>query len=283
MREYFCGRYFKCQSKDKTIAVIHAYHRAGGKTTCSIQIITDSGAWNAVFPYAVYTEDKKNGAVTIGGNYFGTDKMTLDIDDGAVKARGSVSFGNITPIKYDIMGPFRFVPFMECRHSVTSMFHTVDGEIEINGEMFVFSGDIGYIEGDRGYSFPKVYSWTQCCFEGGSLMLSVADIPFGPVHFTGIIGVIYTDGKERRIATYLGAKAEKIAGGEIVISQKKLKFTAKLIEKHAHPLYAPVGGEMTRVIRESASCRAYYKFEEDGKTLVEFESDKASFEYEYPK
>ena len=282
MREYFCGLYFKCQSKDKTVAVIHAYHRAGDKTTCSIQIITDSGAWNVVFPYDVYSEEKRAGVVRIGGNYFGKDKMALDIEENGFSAHGSVSFGKLTPIKYDIMGPFRFVPFMECRHSVTSMFHTVDGEIRINGELFVFSGDIGYIEGDRGYSFPKVYSWTQCCYDGGSLMLSVADIPFGPVHFTGIIGVIYADGKERRIATYLGAKAEKIEGGEIVIRQKKLKFTAKLIEKHAHSLYAPVGGEMTRVIRESASCRACYKLEENGEKLLEIESEKASFEYEYP-
>ena len=191
-------------------------------------------------------------------------------------------FGAFTPIKYDIMGPFRFVPFMECRHSVLSMYHTVDGVIEINGEKFVFDGDVGYIEGDRGHSFPKNYAWTQCFFDGGSLMLSVADIPFGPAHFTGIIGVIHSGGKERRIATYLGAKASKISDGEIVIKQRKTIFTAKLIEKHAHPLYAPVGGKMTRIIRESASCRAYYKLEEDGKTVLELESEKASFEYEYP-
>lgn len=282
MREYFCGRYFKCQSKTKTLAVIHAYHRAKSKTTCSIQIITDSGAWNVVFPYDVYSENKKSGIVKIGGNRFGTDKMTLDIEEDGIKARGSVTFGATTPIKYDIMGPFRFVPFMECRHSVFSMLHTVDGEIEINGEKFVFAGDIGYIEGDRGHSFPKVYSWTQCCFDGGSLMLSVADIPIGFVHFTGIIGVVYAGGKEYRIATYLGAKAKKIEGGEIIVRQKKLTLIAKLIEKQAHPLYAPVSGEMTRVIRESASCRAYYKLEENGRTIVEFESDKASFEYEYP-
>lgn len=282
MREYFSGRYFKCQSKDKTVAVIHAYHRANGKASCSIQIITDSGAWNAVFPCDVYSEDKKNGTVRIGGNYFGTDKMALDIDDGALSAHGSVFFGALTPIKYDIMGPFRFVPFMQCRHSVLSMYHTVSGEIEINGERFIFNGDTGYIEGDRGYSFPKVYSWTQCIFNGGSLMLSVADIPFGLFHFTGIIGVVYAHGKEHRIATYLGAKAEKIEGGEIVIKQKNTRLTAKLVEKHAHPLYAPVGGEMTRVIRESASCRAYYKLEDGGGTVLEFESEKASFEYEYP-
>ena len=182
-----------------------------------------------------YSENKKSGIVKIGGNRFGTDKMTLDIEEDGIKARGSVTFGAMTPIKYDIMGPFRFVPFMECRHSVFSMLHTVDGEIEINGEKLVFAGDIGYIEGDRGHSFPKVYSWTQCCFDNGSLTLSVADIPIGFVHFTGIIGVVYAGGKEYRIATYLGAKAKKIEGGKIIVRQKKADADRKAHRKAGAP------------------------------------------------
>ena len=42
MRNYFCGWYYKCQSPTQTLAVIPAVH--GGSH--SIQLITDSGAWN---------------------------------------------------------------------------------------------------------------------------------------------------------------------------------------------------------------------------------------------
>ena len=133
-----------------------------------------------------------------------------------------------------------------------------------------------------GYSFPSVYAWTQCLFVGGSLMLSVADIPIGPVHFTGIIGVVYLDGKEHRIATYLGARPVSIKGGRLVVKQGKYELTAQLIEKHPHPLAAPVAGEMSRTIHESASCKASYRLTKGGKTLLDIVSDRATFEYEYP-
>lgn len=170
---------------------------------------------------------------------------------------------------------------MECRHSVVSMRHYVNGSICVNGEEYCFRNALGYIEGDRGRSFPKEYVWTQCFFDGGSLMLSAAEIPFAGLHFTGVICTILFHGKEYRIATYLGAKPEKIAGGEIIVRQGGYVFSAALIEKHAHPLNAPVNGNMSRTIHESTSCRAAYCFEKDGQVLFEFQSDMASFEYEY--
>ena len=108
------------------------------------------------------------------------------------------------------MGPFRYVPFMQCRHSVFSMRHPVDGILSINGTPYEFQNAIGYMEGDRGYSFPTKYAWTQCSFPDGALMLSIAEIPFGGFHFTGIIGIVHLRRKEYRLATYLGAKAVKI-------------------------------------------------------------------------
>ena len=114
-------------------------------------------------------------------------------------------------------------------------------------------------------------------------MLSVADIPLCGTHFTGVICAVQYRGREYRLATYLGAKVVKIKDGEIVVRQGKNIFEAKLIEKHAHPLLAPKSGAMTRTIRESASCRAAYRFEQNGSTLFDFETEKAAFEYEYSR
>ena len=113
-------------------------------------------------------------------------------------------------------------------------------------------------------------------------MLSVAEIPMAGFHFTGIIGVIKWKGKEHRMATYLGAKAVKIKNGSIRIKQGKLDLEARLLEAHRQPLQAPVKGKMVRTIHESASCRASYRFCKEGKPLLDFETDRASFEYEYP-
>ena len=281
MRNYFCGWYIKCQNGARTVAFIPAYHITNGEKSCSLQIITDDGAWNILYPFDQFRMDEE--AVTIGPNVFTKHGCTLNIREDGFTASGRLTFGAFAPIAYDIMGPFKYVPFMECRHSVFSMKHRVDGMISINGTKFDFEDGVCYIEGDRGYSFPNVYVWTQCCFENGSVMLSVADIPFCGIHFTGVISAIHYQGKEYRLGTYLGARAVYIHDGEVVIRQGRKTLTVKRLEDKGKPLVAPVGGGMTRTIRESAACRTYYHYQEDGKTIFEFESDQAAFEYEYPR
>lgn len=287
MNNYFKGWYFKAQNRSQTLALIPAMHiDENGEKSSSIQIITDNGVWNARLPYEQFSCRGNKLQVKIGENVFSEQGLKLNIKTDEITACGSLKFGPLSPIRYDIMGPFRYVPFMECRHSVFSMTHTVNGVINVNGEEYRFDDDVGFIEGDRGRSFPKVYAWTQCNFIDEapcSIMLSVADIPLGAFHFTGIIGVILWRGKEHRIATYLGAKAEHIGNGKLVISQGRFNLTATLIKKQDKPLFAPVRGDMKRLIRESPSCTACYSFEEDGKKLFEFETDRAAFEYEFEK
>ena len=113
-------------------------------------------------------------------------------------------------------------------------------------------------------------------------MLSVADIPIAGIHFTGVIGVILWHGKEYRLATYLGAKVVKIQNGNIRIVQGDMELEVCLLESVKCPLKAPVVGNMKRTIQEGAACRAWYRFCKNGSPVFQFETDKASFEYEYP-
>lgn len=281
MRDYFQGWYFKCRNETRTIALIPAYHFAGGRKSCSIQLITDGGSWNVTFPYSDFLREKD--AVTIGGNRFSREGIILTLDEPGLKAKGTLRFGPLTPLQYDIMGPFRYVPFMECRHSVYSMSHTVNGALEINGARYAFREGVGYMEGDRGRSFPREYAWTQCCFRDGSVMLSAADIPLWGVHFTGVICAIVFRGREIRLATYLGAKALRIRDGELIVRQGDRLLTVRRLEAKGHPLAAPRSGAMSRIIHETAACRVYYQYQEKGTTLFAFEAPDASFEYEYER
>lgn len=279
MYDFFYGWYLKCQSDTQTIAVIPAVHSAGDKRTCSVQVITDDNAWNVMFPGDSYRRMGRN--IFIGENRFGEKGIRLSIDTPQLSIHGKLDFGQLTSLKYDIMGPFALVPFMECRHSVWSMGHSVRGGVCVNGREYSFRSAWGYWEGDRGRSFPKEYVWTQCCFRGGSLMLSVADIPLAGFHFTGIIGVVLWRGKEYRIATYLGARAVLIKNRTVRVIQGSLELDAQLLETPDRPLRAPAKGDMVRTIHESASCRAFYGFRKKGRTLFAFETDRASFEFEY--
>ena len=161
------------------------------------------------------------------------------------------------------------------------MRHTVNGTVCINDQIFCFQNARGYWEGDEGRSFPKEYAWTHCFFPGGSLILSVADIPMAGFHFTGVIGAILWYGKEYRLATYLGAKAVQIQNGKIRIVQGNMELEVRLLEKVKCPLKAPVAGNMKRTIWEGAACKAMYRFCKKGTPVFYFETDKASFEYEY--
>ena len=279
MRDSFYGWYFKCQTAAQTLAVIPAVHQTGQSRTCSIQIITDNDAWTVTFPGNVFCRVGKT--IYIEENYFGEDGIRLDVHTPELNIEGKLDFGPLSALKYDIMGPFAFVPFMECRHSVWSMRHTVNGAVRINGKNYFFQNAWGYWEGDRGKSFPKEYVWTQCCFPNGSLMLSVADIPIAGTHFTGIIGIVLWEGRAYRLATYLGAKVVKNQNGELRIVQGKLELEARLLESAGHPLKAPTKGDMVRTVHESAACRASYRFRKNGNTLFDFETEQASFEYEY--
>lgn len=279
MRNYFCGWYYRCQSDSHTLAIIPSIHETKDGVLYKIQVITDSGAFHASFRHGDLHKNRHT--LSIGDSRFDHSGISLDIRTPQLQASGNLRFGTFSPIAYDIMGPFQYVPFLQCRHSVFSMKHTVDGALTFNDTCYCFENAVGYLEGDRGGSFPKAYAWTQCFFPEGSLMLSVADVPLGGIHITGIIGIIMLGGKEYRLATYLGAKVVKIGDGELTIRQGTLVFTARRLDKPGHPLQAPIRGAMGRTIYENPSCRACYHLEENGFTLLELDADNAAFEYEY--
>ncbi len=277
LKKYFEGYYFKCCEGKAAFALIPALHQDGKRKSASLQIITREGAY--VIPYKnIWFGD--NCEIKLGKNRFSEKGILLNACSNECRAYGKLYFGEFHKIASDIMGPFQYLPFMQCRHSVLSMCHLVRGKVHINGRVYSFKNGVGYVEGDRGRSFPKEYIWTQCHFQNGSLMLAVADIPLLGLHFKGIIGVILIDGKEYRIGTYLGARLVWMKDNSMLVKQGKFVFYAKLIQPQHQKLNAPESGKMERIIHESVSCKAYYKFMYENKLLLELVSDEASFEYE---
>jgi hypothetical protein len=282
MRSFFEGWYFKQQVGEHSIAFIPTrYMEEGGRRSALLQIITERDSY--VVPYRPGELKKERGGLRIrlGDSCFSMDGIHLDVRSGTLDVSGDLRF--IAPVRprYDIMGPFCCVPFMECRHSVFSLYHTVGGTLCLNGRDLNFDGGTGYIEGDRGCSFPKRYIWTQCTFDGGSLMLSVADIPFLGGCFTGIVGFVYLDGHEYRLGSYLGARPAGLGSGAAAIRQRAYTLSAELLDGTGGLLQAPVRGRMSRLIREGLCCRVHYRFMKGARVLLDFVSDKASFENEY--
>lgn len=264
---YFEGYYFKHQKGNKTVAIIPA--RADNRG--SIQIITNEKSYNYIFP-----EISLGKVIEIGNCRFSKSGIIMDTKS----VSGRLAYSGITPISYDIMGPFKYFP-MECRHGVISMGHSIMGGLTIEGEYYDFNGGTGYIEKDSGCSFPEEYMWLHSnSFEQEcSIMASVATIPFAGIEFLGCICVIFYMGKEYRLATYTGVKIISYSERELVLLQGKFRLVVEVNSNASSPLYAPKNGKMANIVHESNSASARFRFYENNEIVFDMQSSNVSFEY----
>ena len=278
---YFEGWYFKCQAGDgRAFAVIPAFHiRQNGERSASIQVITDGQAWYLEYPVIAFDASQGLFCVEIGGNRFSEAGLLLDIEKEGLSLHGRVEFGALQRLGSDIMGPFRWLANMECVHSVISMRHLLQGRLEINDSLLDFNKGIGYIEADRGSSFPTTYLWTQCLWDNCSMMLSIATIPLGKLHFTGCICAIVINGREYRLATYRGVKILNWSSKGASLCQGKYRLEVELLEQKPQPLRAPSDGNMIRTIHESLCARVRYRFWQGKELSFDHTDDSPSFEY----
>jgi len=276
----FEGWYFKHQKNDKTLCLIPGLSEEGA----FIQVLTQDAAYKVNFEKEQF---RRLAPAIIGENKFGLDGVAVNIKTPELKLSGKIRYryANITPLKYHIMGPFRFVP-MQCTHDVLSMSHDLYGSLCLNGETIDFTGGKGYIEGDSGTSFPEGYTWAQAGDFPGygardiSIMAAAAKIPFAFGSFWGTICVVQIDGVPLRLATYLGAKILSRTDKRLEIKQGDSLLSVEVDSSvKALSLPAPENGTMSRIIHETPSCTAWFKFEHKGRLLVDAPSPYASYEF----
>lgn len=301
MGNYFKGWYFKHQKDDMSLSIIPGTSAEGtflqviisepeDKTASKIQ---DCRPWNftgdasyfiPVEGPMVQKNTKEGPVVRVGQNCFSPEGISLNIHTEDLNLVGELMYDNLTPIKGDAMGPFRFFP-MECRHSVVSMGHGLSGTLILSGRALDFTGGNGYIEGDRGRSFPHRYTWIQCNEKETSIMVSLARIPFAGVRFRGCICIIWHKGVEYRLATYNGVKIKAWTEGFIELSRGNARLLVEVLEgrdfaeNFGRDLYAPQKGKMVRTIQEKLSSKARFRFSIDETVVFDLTSDRASFEY----
>jgi hypothetical protein len=195
----------------------------------------------------------------IGDNFFSEKKIILDLPQlkGKVSFEDTVSWSN-SLLSPGIMGPFSFVPFMECYHGILSMNHVLKGGLCFKEENISFSEGLGYTEKDWGHSFPAGYIWMQSnhfSSPGISVKASMAIIPWLGSSFIGHIAGVLFNGKLYEFTTYNGTKVklclitEKTVKIEMENPQYRLSLRAK--RDQATSLAAPIAGFMDARIEES--------------------------------
>jgi hypothetical protein len=156
--------------------------------------------------------------VWIGPNRFWDGGIDIQIADDALELAGRVEFTESEPWpvtwrSLGIMGPYGWVPRMECNHGVVSLDHGLKGSLTIDGIDVALSGGRGYSEKDWGKSFPAGYAWIQSNHfdrTGVSFVGSIAIIPWLFSSFPGFIIGVLVDGRLFRFATYTGAETRHL-------------------------------------------------------------------------
>lgn len=282
-QEFFEGWYFKHQDKDRVISFIPGISiDNNGSKVGFIQVITNTSSYFISYPMNQCYFDKKRLYIRIGRNLFTQRGIKIDIMRSDIKIKGKLLYGKFSKLKYDIMGPFKALPFMECNHRVYSLSHKVVGTLMIKDEKVEFIDGIGYIESDWGYSFPDKYLWSQCNdFKNrkGSVMVSIATIPMLRRSFTGCIGIILYNNKQLRFATYLGCKVIYYNKDGFLIQQGKYKLLVRIKVDKVNELKAPKLGDMKRRIEEGIRCYTKYQLYKNDRLVLSLTSNHASMEY----
>lgn len=201
--------------------------------------------------------------LTIGGSFFSTGEINLNLEQGGDRIIARISFKDIYPwpvklLSPGVMGWYAFVPGMECYHGILSMDQAVKGFIEVNGIRKDLNGGRGYIEKDWSVSMPSSWIWMQTNHfdrNGISLSGSIAKIPWLGNYFTGYIFGFLCDKKLYKFTTYSGAK---VTGLDVTDNNVQIRLESKVYRldidadrSEGVELPAPRLGEMTAKVSES--------------------------------
>jgi tocopherol cyclase len=279
---YFEGWYFKVINKSgsKAFAFIPGIAMdAKGNKQAFIQVldgIKKTAAYHQ-FAHTDFNPTPGRFFLNILGNSFSESHLKLQL--GAIQ--GELIFtGNVPWPKpfYSpgIMGPFAFVPFLECYHGIVSMNHHINGSLVIDGEIIDFTGGKGYIEKDWGRSFPSSYIWMQTNHfsqEGISLKASVAKIPWLGSSFVGFISGLWLHDRLIQFTTYNGTKLRKCFADkstvELVMENKKHRLEIHAKRDGTTALASPILGLMDGRIEESMTSEIEIQlYDKLGKKLM---------------
>ena len=262
-KDYFEGWYFKNTNKNNGISFIPGINIENNKPKAFVQVITKNESHFVNYDIEDFKFSHNPFAVKIGNNIFSKDGIHIDIKTDNLNINGDVQYSNnknisTNPMNPNIMGPFSYVPFMECNHAILSMQSNANGSIDINNTIMNFENDMGYIEKDWGNSFPKSYIWCQgnnFKKSNASFMLSVADVPFKMFKFRGVICVLMVGDKEYKFTTYNNARLVdfNVNDNSLDVTLKKgdMHINIHATHENAHKLAAPVKGKMGKDIFES--------------------------------
>ena len=274
---YFEGWYFKHVSPglEHVLAFIPGVSLSKEDPHAFTQVIdgVSGQTWYMRYELSDFSWNGNPFTVTVGRNRFSREGCTVRVSENGLELEASLRYTDGKPfpgslVSPGVMGPFAYIPFMECNHGVVSMHHNLEGSVSLNGSQIDFSEGSGYAEKDWGKSFPEAWIWLQCNNFAGSadtsFMLSIAKIPWLGRFFMGFLSFFYHKGKLYRFATYNGSKLQGVTFSgrklELSLAGKSGRIDVSAFVRQTGELKAPDRGSMTRRIKESVDSEVELVF-----------------------
>ena len=271
-RKFFEGWYYKIVDNSQTnaFAIIPGIAMdENGIKQSFIQVLDGKNSKADYFKFEseAFKPMPKKHDLYIAENHFSMTDISINLPN----LKGNLSFKNLSPwsntfLSPGIMGPYSFVPFMECYHGIVSMNHDIEGSLFQDGKEICFDNGKGYMEKDWGHSFPEAYVWMQSNhFSNNSISFkcSIAIIPWLKNSFIGHIAGVLIDGRLIEFTTYNGTKLNycEISQEEvsIVMENRLFELKIKAIREESTTLAAPISGFMDGRIDESMKAKIKVK------------------------
>lgn len=291
-KNYFEGWYFKNTNKKENISFIPGISINDNYKKSFIQVITNDSSYYINYNIDDFIFNFKPFYIKIGNNTFSKENIHIEIKDNTqnLEIYGELNYSDSKNIKTsflspNIMGPFSYIPFMECNHAILSMQNRIEGLININNNKIDFNNGIGYIEKDWGCSFPKSYIWCQgnnFQKSNANFMLSIADIPFKILDFRGIICALIIGNQEFKFTTYNNTKIIKyyIDDNLLDITLKRDSYALNIKSKYNArlKLVAPIKGKMEKNIFESITALITITLKKDNNIIFSDTSTNCGLE-----
>jgi tocopherol cyclase len=267
-RRYFEGWYYKVlnAAEDKAFAFIPGIAMDENSHQHSfIQVLNGKNLTSEYYKFAFDEFKSETGKfeIKLANNSFSSSEIQLDLPN----TKGKLNFSHQTPwpsswYSPGIMGPYSFVPFMECYHGILSLDHSITGKLAVKDEMIDFTGGRGYMEKDWGHSFPSGYIWMQTNHfskQGISLKASVARIPWLGSSFVGFIAGVWLHDRLFQFTTYNSTRLRKSFADlnkvELVLENKNYRLEILAHREVATELASPISGFMQGRIEESMTAK----------------------------
>jgi tocopherol cyclase len=289
-KNYFEGWYFKQVSHDLN----HVWSFIPGVSLnrkdshAFIQVINGISGESEYITYSLkdFSWNDKTLYIKIGDSIFTDKYIRLNIQNGKDTITGRLDFIDTVPypgsfLSPGIMGWYSFVPFMECKHGVVSVNHSVNGSLTFSGSEIDFSKGKGYIEKDWGTSFPESWLWVQANNfndQECSFSFSVAKIPWLGKYFIGFISFLYFKNRFYMFSTYNKSVLSDIKHApktiDFILKNHDSSLIVKIMKSSFAELRAPVSGDMSRRIKESIDSEVSVSLYDKNNNLIYSDTSK---------